>query len=343
MRSLPALFSAFPATAILVLGMVVTPPGQAQSLHFDVEVRTSNGPTAGSALQVRFFGDNGLLINGQAAVDHASGYGIWPADFGDVPGGPHSTDDPGFQAFAGTLLAGERIFYRPLGTALHWSTASRRWQAAPAGTSIRIEGTVPSEIAIAALVFNDPAALVQYDYYSTPTSITGTGIIGPSTKMVDEAAASGAFHTHLNWFIEGDRPAGAYLAQMQLFDPSGKYGDSTPFFVLFNHGLSRNDYESAFLARIQMPATESRLVSMLRVVQASHPTFLSSIAAQGPLAPVPEAVPLWLIIAALPLIIIRCLRQGHGTHPSRLDDRHVWPAQKLERKPSSIARPASGV
>jgi hypothetical protein len=307
-RYLPLAMAALAATLVVMPFEWTTPLGRAQSLHFDVEIRTSNGPIAGSDLQVRFFGDNALLINGQAAVDHASGYGIWPADFGDLPGGPHSTDDPGFQAFAGTLLAGERIFYRPLGTALHWNPASRLWQAAPAGTSIRIEGTVPSEIAIAALVFNDPAALVQYEYYSTPTSITGQGIVGPLTKMVDEAASNGAFHTHLNWFIEGDRPAGAYLAQMQLFDPSGKYGDSTPFFVLFNHGLNRSDYESAFLSRVQAPAAQSRLVSVLRAVQASHPTFLSSIAAQGPLAPVPEPGPLWLIIAALPLIMMRRLR-----------------------------------
>jgi len=50
---------------------------------------------------------------------------------------------------------------------------------------------------------------------------------------------------------------------------------------------------------------------MLRAVQAGHPTFLSSIAAQGPLAPVPEPGPLWLIVAALPLIMLRRLRTRH--------------------------------
>ncbi len=268
------------AIVAVVLGVFTVPfsapPARAQSLHFDVEIRTSNGPVAGSALQVSFFGDNALLINGRAALDHSTGYGIWPADFGDAPGGIYSTDDPGFQSFSGTFLAGERIFYRPLGTALHWESGSRTWQAAPAGTSLRIEGTVPSEIAINALVFNDPAALAQFAYYTNPTSITGSGIVGPLTKMVDEAAANGSFHTHLNWFLEGNRPSGAYLAQLQLFDPSGKYRDSTPFFILFNNGLSSGDYESAFLSRIQ-----------------------------APLPAVPEPQALWLMIAALPIVLVR--------------------------------------
>lgn len=265
-------------TLAVLLGQLSAPQARAQSLHFDVEIRTSHGPVAGSALQVSFFGDNALLINGQAAFDHGTGYGIWPANFGDTPGGPYATDDPGFQAFAGTLLAGERIFYRPIGTALHWQSAARTWQAAPAGTNIRIEGTVPSEIAINALVFNDPAALAQYAYYTTPTSITGNGVAGPLTKMVDEAAPNGSFHTHLNWFLEGDRPPGAYMAQMQLFDPGGKYRDSTPFFILFNHGLSSGDYESAFISRIQ-----------------------------APLPAVPEPQTLWLMLAALPCVLLRRL------------------------------------
>lgn len=266
--------------------------------HFDVEVRLSNGPVAGSQLQVRFFGDAEVLIGGQPAFDHATGYGIWPANFGDFAGGPYSTDDPGFQSFAGTLLAGERIFYRPLGSALHWSTSTRSWAAAPTGTQIRIEGTVPSEIAIAWLVFNDPSAQAQYEYYSTPTLITGAGVTGPATKMVDEAASNGAFHTHLNWFLEGDRPAGAYLVQLQLFDQSSKYGDSSPFYVLFNNGLGTTDYQNAFLSRIEGP-TQSKLASILQSIRNTHPGYLDAIAAGETLSPVPEPRAATLLLIAL--------------------------------------------
>lgn len=284
--------------AVLVCGIATLLSLPAFAQHFDVEIRLSNGPVAGSQLQVRFFGDTEVLIGGQPAFDHATGYGIWPANFGDFAGGPYSTDDPGFQSFAGTLLAGERIFYRPLGTALYWSTSTRTWGTAPSGTQIRIEGTVPSEIAIAWLVFNDPSAQAQYEYYSTPTLITGAGITGPATKMVDEAASNGSFHTHLNWFIEGNRPAGAYLVQLQLFDQSGKYGDSSPFYVLFNNGLGATDYESAFLARIQGP-TQSRLVSILQQIRTTHPGYLDAIAAGDTLSPVPEPKTATLILIAL--------------------------------------------
>jgi len=228
-------------------------PAFGQSLHYDVEILLGNAASGGKMLQTRFFGDDALLIGGHPSIDYASGYGIWPANFADLPGGPYSTDDPGFQAFPRTLLAGDRIFYRPLGSALYWSTSVPSWNPAPAGTSLRVEGTVPAEIAIAALVFGDPAAMDQYAYYSTPTSITGQGIIGPSTKMVDEASTTGALHTHLNWFIEGDRPAGAYLAQLQLVDPAGKYADSSPFYVLFNNGLTASDFQAAYLSRLLEP------------------------------------------------------------------------------------------
>ncbi len=231
-----------------------------QSLHFDVEVFTPGGPVLGSPLGVRFFGDQNLLIQGRSPIDSATGRPIWPANFRDLPGGPYSTDDPGFQAFPGTLLSGERLFYRPLETLLHWTPQSRSWGAAATGTSVRIEGTVPSEVAINALVFNDPAALLLYQYYSTPTLITGTGVVGPATKLVDQAYPDGSLHTHLNWFIEsaggaGTQPVGAYLLGLQLFDLTGKYRDSAPFYVLFNNGLNTADYQSAFLSRIDAPSS----------------------------------------------------------------------------------------
>jgi hypothetical protein len=234
-------------------------PAPSQALHSDVEIFTTSGPVAGSRLQVRFSGDRTLLVNGREAFDYQTGYGLWPADFRDLPGGAYATDDPGFQAFAGTFLAAEQLFYRPMGTAQHWNTVARTWSAAPAGTAIRIEGTVPEDIAIEALVFNDPVAMQLYDYYSTPTYITGAGILGPATKMIDQASNSGAFHTHLNWFLEAPGgavggPDGAYMVQMQIIDPTGKYLDSQPFNVIFSSGIAASDYAAAFLARIEAPA-----------------------------------------------------------------------------------------
>lgn len=262
----------------------------AHALHSDVEIYTTAGPVAGSRLQVRFGGDRTLLVNGVEAFDYQTGFGIWPADLRDIPGGAFATDDPGFQAFAGTLLPGEKLFYRPLGTALHWSPATRAWGTAPAGAAIRIEGTVPEDVAIDALVFGDPAALQLYDFYSTPTYITGSGIQGPLTKMIDQASGTGAFHTHLNWFLEAPGggtggPDGAYMVQLQLTDPTGKYLDSQPFNVLFNSGLSTADYTAAFLDRIQAPALPDPIVVLP--------------------PPIPEPHVFYMLLAGLPLLLLR--------------------------------------
>lgn len=222
------------AIAVL-LALISMHPVRAQSLHMDVEILLSNGPVAGSRMHTRFRGDRDLLIEGRSAIDHASGYGIWPANFGDLPGGAYSTDDPGFQAIPGTLLDLEGIYYRPRGLLQWWTPHARRWDPAAAGTYVQIEGIVPSSV-VDAFLFGDPGAQALLDYYSTPTQIHGTGIVGPPTKLVDEARPDGSFHTHLNWFIEGARPAGAYLVELQLFDQTGKYLDSSPLYVLFNNG-----------------------------------------------------------------------------------------------------------
>lgn len=271
------------ALAIFLVALAGSVPARAQ-FHSDIEIYITGGPVAGSRLQVRFFGDRTLLVNGQQAFDHQTGYGLWPANFRDIAGGPFGTDDPGFQAFRGTFLADEQLFYRPLGTAQYWNPATRVWGAAPAGSAIRVEGTVPDEVAIDAIVFEIPQAIALYNELTTPTYITGGGIIGPQRKMIDVARPDGSFHTHLNWFLEtpsGVRggPDGAYMVTLQIIDPTGKYVDSQPFNVLFNSGLTAADYTSAYLARIEAPS--------------------------GPLSPAPEPHTVAMLVAGLAMVMLR--------------------------------------
>lgn len=59
--------------AIALLACPWAGPAAGQSLHFDVEIRLSNGPTVGSRLQAQFFGDKTLLIDDRPAIDYATG------------------------------------------------------------------------------------------------------------------------------------------------------------------------------------------------------------------------------------------------------------------------------
>jgi iron complex outermembrane receptor protein len=298
---------------------------RAQSLHFDIEVFTPGGPVLGSPLGVRFFGDQNLLIQGKPPVDAATGRSIWPANFRDFPGGPYSTDDPGFQSFAGVLLRGERLFYRPLESLLYWTPQSQNWSAAAPGTSVRIEGTVPPEVAIGALVHNEPAAQLLYQYYSTPTSITGSGIVGPTTKLIDEASANGSFHTHLNWFLEstggaGTQPVGAYLLGLQLFDPIGKYRDSAPFYVLFNNGLTTLDYQGAFLSRLDAPTVPPGPVAPPERPPILPPTFPRFTAgSDGELAPLGSPATLSLLTLQSTASFTTARNFNIGPEPAAID------------------------
>ena len=233
-------------------------PAWVQALHFDVEIRTDNGPVAGSRLQTDFYGDLGL--GGALPIDGQTGYKIYPGYFGDLEGGPYLTDDPGFQAFAGTLSPGDEVHFRALGTLAHWDPASKRWGPAPSGVSVALFGGIPVEVVVG-YTDNPKAWEAQYAFYAAGTRFTARGIEGPLTALIDDASRSGAFHAHLDWKITASNrapPAGAYMVTIQLWSPtpSGaqpKYLPSAPIHIVFERGISAGQMREAMAARISPP------------------------------------------------------------------------------------------
>lgn len=234
--------------------------GMAFALHFDVLLRTSNGPVAGSRITTDFFGDLGLA--GVLPVDAVTGAKIYPGYFGDLEGGPFLTDDPGFQAFAGTFLRREEIHFRALGRLQHWDPASGRWADAPAGVTVTLYGGIPLEV-IVGYTENPAAWQAQYDYYAAGTRFSRSGVEGPPAAVIDDASSSGAFHAHLDWKITaaagGEPPVGAYMVTLELWSPTldaagqPKYLPSEPIQVVFERGITEAQLQAAILARVQPP------------------------------------------------------------------------------------------
>jgi hypothetical protein len=262
----------FRATVVAAaVATAVSHASLAHAIHFDVKVGLDGPAVPGSTLTTGFFGDLPITV---LPIDVATGHSVFPADFGDFEGGPRSTDDPGFQAFAGALGANDVIGFRALGTLQQWDATRGTWADAQAGVGIRLYGGAPPEVAEAYLLyltmpqFAPPDALENFLYYNAGTLFTGSGISGPSIALIDGASATGAFHSHLDWFIEGDAPATAYMLTLQLTDDAsvggrGIYEDSDPFHIVFNYGLAQAQYDAAFLSRVTPAVPEPSAALML--------------------------------------------------------------------------------
>lgn len=230
---------------------------QAWAVHFDVELRTVPGPVAGARITTDFFGDLGLA--GALPIDGETGHRIYPGYFADLEGGPYLTDDPGFQAFAGTFLRDEIIAFRALGTLRYWSPQTLRWSAAPQGVEVILYGNIPIDVEIG--FDSNPAVWrEQYEFYRGGTRFGSYGIGGPLTAVIDAARRNGEFHAHLDWKIvaPGDAvpPVGAYMLTLQLWSPTlaggvPKYLPSEPIQVLFERGISEAQLAQALRSRIE--------------------------------------------------------------------------------------------
>lgn len=237
-------------------------PVDALAIHYDVELRTSLGPVAGSQITTEFYGD--LDLAGKLPIDVATGYKIFPGYFDDLEGGPRLTDDPGFQAFSGTFAAGEEIHFRALGTLQYWDAVSTSWVTAPDTASIKLYGGIPNDVVLNYLLNpSDPAAAAAYAYWEGGTQFTADGILGPSSAVIDDAKSSGSFHAHLDWELTATAPAGVYLTTLQLWSPTlenatAKYLDSEPFMVMFKSaGVEDAVLADALNARLYAPIPEA--------------------------------------------------------------------------------------
>jgi hypothetical protein len=145
---------------------------------------------------------------------------LFTATLGDT-GVPEFTADPGYEAAAGTF---------PTGTRIGWKAMSglRRWNGAS---------------------FEPTDARMQFRYLTASFTVSSTAVTG-FTLIVQ---SDGGLHRHLNMTLSmadaSTPPAGAYLAEMQLFTTSPAMSGET-YWLLFNQSLS----EEAFAAI----ATEAR-------------------------------------------------------------------------------------
>jgi hypothetical protein len=247
---------------ITIAAVAALLPGVAAGALYDVLVGTSAGPVPGSRLTIGFFAHGGAPIGGGFSTDVITGYKLFPADFGDFAGGPRATDDPGFQAFAGTFGAGELVSARGLGGLQYWAPGTAQWSAPPAGEAVRLFGAVPTDIAVAHIFCQtgdpflcDPGLAALYPFYAQGTAFSAAGVTGPNPTIIDAASGAGSFHAHLDWFIEqpgGSPSTGAYLLNLQL-TAAPKYLDSEPFSIIFNYGLTPAQFQTALLSRTELP------------------------------------------------------------------------------------------
>ncbi|MGB1191540.1 MAG: hypothetical protein ACPG3T_01315 [Pseudomonadales bacterium] len=214
--------------------------------------------------------DGGSLIidsSEQFSVEASTGRAIVLANFGDFPGGPHKTDDPGWVVSAGDLLGGEFLWFRALGSLRFWDKDQQRWLDNPPNEArVRYFGAIPPEVVI-------NGTDEENAFYAQGTIWSADGVEGPIEAPIEQAAdieTGDAIHAHLDFCVEdsagdctipqvgftGSPAIGAYLIEIQLFSNAvsangqQKYFDSPPIKVLLNNGLVAEECTSAIGALV---------------------------------------------------------------------------------------------
>ncbi len=228
--------------------------------HFDLFIDVDPPASDGSAFAI----DNA----GDFPVEAGTGRTIVPADFGDFPGGPHKTDDPGWVVSAGDMLGGEILWFRALGSLRFWDKDLQQWlDNPPNGEQVRFFGAIPPDV----IIGGTPA---ENAFYAGGTIWSGSGVSGPLEAPIEQAvtvAIGDAIHAHLDFCVEdptgdctigaigntGSPSIGAYLIEIQLFSDAvasngvqQKYIDSPPIKVLLNNGLVASECSAAVAALV---------------------------------------------------------------------------------------------
>ena len=237
--------------------------------------------------------DGGSLIidsTEQFSVEASTGRAIVSANFGDFPGGPHKTDDPGWVVSAGDLLGGEFLWFRALGSLRFWDKDQQRWLDNPPNEArVRYFGAIPPEVVIS-------GTAEENAFYAQGTIWSADGVEGPIEAPIEQAAdieIGDAIHAHLDFCVEdssgdctipqvgftGSPAIGAYLIEIQLFSNAvsangqQKYLDSPPIKVLLNNGLVAEECTSAIgaLAVSDTVVDDSEALSAAGVLIMSGP------------------------------------------------------------------------
>lgn len=252
----------------LLLGLVTSQTSDA--FHLDVSVWVANGQVQSGFCLDASLGCDTLSVatalglpNNQLPVDKDNGRSIFLTDFGDLAGGAYSTDDPGFQALPGWLPSNQLLQYRAIEPLQYWDPNNQTWGFdAPGNPQIRLFGGLSAQTIISTdtshcggLLICIPRQVQQTVYNQGSTVFTEQGVAGANSLIIDNIGANGSLHSHLDWFLEQNNgtpggAAGAYLVALAM--TTSGYQDSSPFYILFNNGLTAPDLVKAINARTQV-------------------------------------------------------------------------------------------
>lgn len=171
---------------------------------------------------------NKITAVGGHESEYGSGYSIFEGSLETLLGGPRwRTTDPGFDSEAGTFLETDALSFAPIGVLSFWNGSA--W-GSPGAAVLTVRDSLDE--------------VVTY-------SGTGTSATGDFTGFIADGGATGSIHQHLTFTLQsnplGSQPAqGAYRIAMQLTSPS--YTSSDPFWLVFNRGLSDEDFEASVMA-----------------------------------------------------------------------------------------------
>jgi len=198
------------AAALLTVGIALAPVSASAQHAGDIHPGVDSG---------RIVIENGIVA--------ADGRKLFEGDFGDFAHGPFGTSNPGFDAEANTFSAGTQIWFRGVGNLGFWNGSG--WGVAP-----------------------DPQTITLRDVFNDLTTFTGAGVLRPEGPL-GQAVEDAEIHEHLLFsLVPGPgSPIGAFLVALQLTSRTatgmspGPYGDSDPFYIVFNSGLSSGAFEAA--------------------------------------------------------------------------------------------------
>lgn len=130
---------------------------------------------------------------------------------------------------AGRLPANLLLRYQGLGSLRYWNPALEQWQSqTPNDERIRLFGGLDLQTVVSTdrshcggLLICIPRTVTSTVATEGSTLFTDSGVQGALSLIVDNTAANGSLHAHLDWFLElpgGQRSgaAGAYLLELRL-------------------------------------------------------------------------------------------------------------------------------
>ena len=155
---------------------------------------------------------------------------LFTGNFDDVGQGPNGTDDPGFQAEAGTFNSGGILNFRAVGGLQFWDGSA--WV-----------NTVVDEERI----------LIE-DALSNLTTIDSAGVSN-AEGAIDQIAGDGSVHQHVDFSIDnalggGTVAPGVYMIELAFYLTDGVSGPivhtlSETVFIAFNYQLSVSEFDEA--------------------------------------------------------------------------------------------------